>query len=316
MFGGFSFGNSSWQQERQVGMLRKQIYSVLVFLGIVVSVSNAQTLPGYMRFQAAGWTFAPAISQGSVAGFLAWPGEAEPIGNNIKVMWFQRVKGEWQSYGWDGDTIGKAALYVRGELADSTVFSKDTTVNQALSSSIDAVQLPRRVVKGLFEEDPFQSIVDSLQDPTLLLDALADAGWPTVRSLSTLAVQDVECNGALVSEQTILLDDLAHRVTVDLLGVAEVAPNCAISWPCSCTTIYSLPPSTLLVPWIADPLIPTAPGMGGSTTCHWVRTYIQTWSSTGETWFWCIDCAATGTQTITQTTRTTALPGDPCVPPP
>lgn len=141
-------------------MLRKQIYSVLVLLGIVVSVSNAQTLPGYMRFQAAGWTFAPAISQGSVAGFLAWPGEAEPIGNNIKVMWFQRVNGEWQSYGWDGDTIGKAALYVRGEMADSTVFSKDTTVNQALSSSIDAVQLPRRVVKGLFEEDPFQSIVD------------------------------------------------------------------------------------------------------------------------------------------------------------
>ena len=41
----------------------------------------------------------PGISQGSVAGFLAWPGEAEPIGNNIKVMWFQRVNGEWQSYG-------------------------------------------------------------------------------------------------------------------------------------------------------------------------------------------------------------------------
>lgn len=297
-------------------MLRKQVCSVLVLLGIVVSVSNAQTLPGYMRFQAAGWTFAPAISQGTVAGFLAWPGEAEPIGNNIRVMWFQRVNGEWQGDGWDGDTIGTAANYVRGELADSELFSQDATVNQALYSSVDSDQSPRRVVKGLFEEDPFQSIVDSLEDPVPLLDALADAGWPTVRSLSTLAVQGVECNGVLISEQTILLDDLAHRVTVSLLGLAEAAPNCAISWPCSCTTTFSLPPSTVLVPWIADPITPTAPGMGNSTTCHWVRTYTQTWWKTGETWFWCMDCADSGTQTVTQRTKTTALLGDPCVPPP
>lgn len=298
-------------------MLREQIYSVPVLLGIAVSVSNAQTLPGYIRFQAAGWTFAPAISQGAVAGFLAWPGEAEPIGDNIKVMWFQRVNGEWQSYGWDGDTIGNAANYVRGELADSELFSQDATVNQALHpSSIDVVQPPRRVVKGLFEEDPFQSIVDSLEDPVPLLDALADAGWPTVRSLATLAVQGVECNSVLISEQTILLDDLAHRVTVDLLGLAAVAPNCAMKWPCSCTTTFSLPPSTLLVPWIAAPIIPTAPGMGNSTTCHWVRTYTQTWWKTGETWLLCMDCADSGTQEVTQVTTTNAFSGDPCVPPP
>ena len=178
---------------------------------------RAQSPPNYMRVNAGGWTFAPAISQGNLVGLLAWPEEVETIGDNITVMWFQNVSGEWQSWGWEGDSLGKAVLYLRAQL-EETVFSKDSTLKSMLCPAEVEAASPRQISRGLFVDDPFQAILDVIEDRAAFLDLLGEAGWPTVRSLSSYAVEGVLCNDVLISQQKILLDDIAQKVKVGLLG--------------------------------------------------------------------------------------------------
>lgn len=296
-------------------MFSRQMFTHIALVAAMLCLSTrvrAQSPPDYMRVNAGGWTFAPAISQGNLIRLLAWPEEVETIGDNIKVLWFQKVSGEWQSWGWEGNSLGKAVVYLRSQLEDETIFSKDTTViSMGCPAEVEAIS-PRQVSKGLFVDDPFQPILDVIEYRATLLNTLGEAGWPTVRSLSSYAVDGVLCNEVFISQQKILLDDIAQKVNVGLLGQQSVEENCAISWPCSCTINYGAPTCGA---WTPDPIFPTTPLQGGGTNCHYVRTCTRTYTATGRHWT-CWSCAGTGTDSYEESGRTTALPGDPCVPPP
>lgn len=268
--------------------------------------SHAQDAPSYIRFEVAGWTFAPAIVQTSVEGFLAWVEDVEAVGENITVMWYQHESdGNWTTWAWQSNDVGVAALYVRGLMGDELVFASDTDVIAWVeAASGPAASL--EVVDGLFFDDPFQAVVASHPDPPELMDVLVAVGWKAAPNLSTIAVEAAaDCD---ITPETLLLNDLKSDAELALFGQTAVTDDCDAGWICKCKITYGTWTCTA---WVLDFTV-TIPG---GLNCHYERTCTRPWTKKGRHWT-CFSCAKTGTNTKVELQTVTVIDPDPCVPPP
>lgn len=279
--------------------------SVLSSSQVNASEREKKPFPNYVEMHAEGWTFAPAIQDQNVFGFLAVVDESIAVGSNLRILWFERgKKSQWISYAWEQADLPSAASNLRNSFDASVLFQPSLSGDTELC----LIEESTLMVDGLMADDLLLPTVFAVDDPASYLDVLASAGWPVAPSLSSLAVADpIKFQGRTINQLSALLDDLASDVEMALFGKTQI--NQTKAWPCKCKTTYGVPTCG---PWT---FVISCPGMGGSKVCHYSRICTRTWTNTGKYWY-CFSCAGTGTQTYTEVGRTTALPGDPCVPPP
>lgn len=292
---------------------------------LVPSVVKGQSWPqaasvdpmvSWIRITEGNWTFAPAGEGEQVKGFLAWMDPNLAVTGNVTVLWFQREVGDhWTMWGWQNATKGEAAAWVGRHLETAPQFVADPELG-TLAFDFEALQIPPQdpleMSLGLFIGDPAAEFVEHSLHPTQAMDMLCANGWAVAPTLSALVVNSsLPCSEQGYSGVEAMLNGFTTTVEETFFGASTVSTSC--QWPCSgCTRVYGAwTPGT--GPWTLMGRRQTAPG---TDTCYWSRPGTRTWTEMGKTWFLCRTCSGTGTDSGPETTTTTVLRSDPCVPPP
>lgn len=265
-----------------------------------------------VRFGVSGWLFAPAVVNGSVKGFLAWADVVPTIGLNIRLAWHQReANGSWTTWAWTDSDLGAAADYIRTLQQDPTVFSFDSVVSTLADAALGSGTAPAPVVNGLFFDDAFQTIVANSTDPVAIVKTLADVGWPVAPEISAMAVAIVaDQESEPIDQVTWLLNGLTADSEVRFFGASTL--TVLVPWPCVCVTVDGTP---TYGPWVFRFSVSTHGG--AQLDCSYKRTVVTPYTSTGETPFWCLDCASPPGATYRTTEFNTTINIDgTCVPPP
>lgn len=162
-----------------------------------------------LQFSTAGWIWIPTSVDGDVESFVGLRTN-EIVGENITALWLRRTEGQsWESWAWSDQDQSKAIASVKSilELTDST------DSKWPVAPSIEPVEQPEILTKGVLESDPLSLTVQALPDPELLILSLESVGWKT----AWLDIWDFEC------EDFVVLDiwSIAVEVTdyeLDLYG--------------------------------------------------------------------------------------------------
>jgi len=261
--------------------------------------------PVSVRFDAEGWAFVPAVSEGQVLGFVAWLTDGG-TGGNISVVWLHREQdGTWTTWAWESNSLAQAVGWVRSTWNDPSLFSHDPTIGRALLDvGIDALVDPSEVVNGLYFYDPLQPTVTISDNPAEVLDLLAASGWAAAPALSASAVEASPCDADEVAIETML-----SRYSVEAVQLLseQGTPLTECQWPCTCTTVYGAstcaPPCTWAI---------STRTYGGSVKCEYRRPATAPWTKTGLTRWRCNNCAASGTASGEDYGAEDVLVGDPC----
>lgn len=283
--------NPKFQTQALVG-------TTLLVLALLTGRATADAY--YAEVQVEGWTFAPILQNQKVSSLFAWVDDSLAKGDNIRAMYFTRdSNGEWEARAWEDATIEEAATYVYLTIDDSAQFYVSE-----ISEEPCLIVEPVVLLNGLFPDDPFQPVIQSSEEQEALIRKLVLYGYPVAPSISELMVADPVGS---IEMLTAFLDEIAAKIELAVFGQTNLQQMGL--WPCSCTTTYGVPTCG---PWV---YLYSCAGTGGLIICHYERSCTRPWTLTGKHWY-CTSCAATGTENYTETGRTNALPGDPCVAPP
>ena len=246
----------------------------------------------YMRFDVKGWMFCPVTNTTQVQGFLAYL-IGDGTGANVQLVWYERVGVDsWSTWAWQEKDLGAAVWYVRSILADDTAFTRDLELNDAaLVAGPESAKAPKPMSNGLFFDDPIQPVVQQSSDPGTVLDLLEVVGWQVAPSISQMQVGNaMDCNGEPIGPVLYLMRDLTNRVEDAYFASSTVVNPCQ-QWPCTCTTTFGASTPTPPGTWTVTPVT-----VGNRVRCSYSRPATRSWSKAGKTWFWCNNCANTGSQ--------------------
>lgn len=280
------------------------LVTCLVFLGRADADQTWLTV----RHRSMGWTFATAVSEDQVVGFLGWESDGQTVLGNIKVMWFQRDQaGLWNAWAWSDNDLGVAVNSVRTMLGDPLVFSHDTDLANLAQLAVDqGYSEPSAVINGLYADDALQSIIANDPHADALVEMLASVGWPVGQTLSAeLAKADKDCQGVLVSPLNATMNTFARGSEIALLGESTTNDPCADMFCVGCQDRETRTPGA----WT---LVRSTLRSVGGYKCEWSRTVTVTYQGIGRTYWACNSCTAAAPTTQTETKTTYSAPGDGC----
>ncbi len=160
-------------------------------------------------------------------------------GENLATVWFRRVNGAWEAYSWIDQNQSRAIASVKSILQ----LPPATDSKWPVPPSGQHADEPELLGRGGLESDPIAGIVEGMENPFPLVQALECAGWRA----AWVDVWNHAC------EDTVVLDTWAVAVEVtEFESAAYDGTNAAIeatftntiSQPCSdreCTQIVHGP---------------------------------------------------------------------------
>ncbi len=168
---------------------------VVFSIGFLLSVSSvvlAQRDVASFHISEGDWLIVPTTLDGNVETFVGLRMSGS-IGDNIDTVWFRRTTEQtWDSWSWRDQDQGKAIATVKSILG----LPDSTDDKWPIVLSPEATDEPEVLSKGLLASDPFQSVAESMIDPSLLVTMLEDTGWRA----AWLALWNYECNDEVVLE--------------------------------------------------------------------------------------------------------------------
>lgn len=180
-----------------INKLRTLSITGLFFLGLAFgsgNIAHAQATDPVSKIHSYGqWDLVEIKDTAdSVMGFWAIPRIDVEVGN-IRRLWFEALPGEeWNVWAFEPVAIFEKIdnLLLDGASDDSIdilnyreSIAADTATNLDVDGGIDGL-----VVKGFIEGDPLTEAAGSLSDPSVMIDLLADIGYPIAPGMSDLMV--------------------------------------------------------------------------------------------------------------------------------
>ena len=278
-----------------------------------------------VRFETVDWVFVPAIAgNDEILGFLSWT-DTNVIGQNISLIWYEYDvnDGSFATFAWKHADVGAAALWLRQNFSEEHFFSMNDELPDFISVA-DSLYIvaPKPFTNGLFDDDPLVPVVNSADDPQLVVDTLSAIGYEAAPSVSGMSVSvggngfvqigahpvpiDVACIVAAGSLEAMMLNDLYNRAQSFVVFGVDLPDNRSCGWPCTCSSTVAhtaVPPGTWTV-------------ATNTTTCRYSRPANKVTTYTGDTWLLCNNCARTVTTLGVQNFQSNRLPGDSCPPAP
>jgi hypothetical protein len=287
----------------------------------IVGVSVAQTDPDadvYVTYKLNSWTVAPAITNSTVKGFLAYADETSIVGSNISVVWYQREDdGSWTTWAWSTYDLTDATIYVRALYNDDLIFEDEPVLSVAAWNLPAAGSQPKQVVNGLFFDDPVQPLVEGSSEPQTLVSTLVDIGWEAAPDLSPLAVAEPEvCDPSQPPKDPVkaLMDEYVYKTEVRLFGSSSEVLECV---PLGCAGCEHIERSKTPAPGSVWTFHHSVVLPDGTIVCYYDRPARIYWHEEGLSRWLCHVCNDSGyTDTMMHTKTTTPPGGSGCTPPP
>jgi len=274
--------------------------------------ASGQDIEG-VSFETVDWVFVPAVAEnGEIFGFLSWTDTAL-IGQNVSLLWYEYDEndGSFTTFAWKHPDVGAAALWLRGDYSEEMMFVHNDELPDFIAVADAAnITAPKPFTNGLFEDDPLAPVIESADNPQIIIDALASIGYEAAPSISGMIVAtgesgsvqvgqnpvpiDVACVVAAGSLEAMMLNDLYNRTKSFVDFGIDLPGNRSCSWPCTCTTTVIYTPTG---PWVG------APSPVNPAVCLYSRPSTRTTTKTGDTWFLCVSCASTTTWRGTQSSN-------------
>jgi len=274
------------------------------FVGGGVACGQQNDPPVSQEYHTAEWTFVPAKENGLTIGFLAWLSDVQPIGNNIRVIWFQKDgPASWSSWAWTSIDKLEGARWVRDFVGDQQLL-------------LDAPQLVNPDFLYLADPDFIQMAANDplllpapVVDPQLMMNGCLP-GDPTGQNIlnnggnvNTQAAGFVQTGCAMAPvlsgwdlQPSVDPDHQENSYLVDvLIAMAADANENTNSvgnglgnggaW-CTCKTSYG--PFTITPPgtWTV-----TSTVIGNTRRCVYTRPATAPRTRSGKTWY-CASCAS------------------------
>jgi len=156
------------------------------------------------------WEFVPTLIGTQVESFVGLRDPADAVGSNITSVWFLRTSDQdWQALAWHEPDNIKSIAHVKSALGldDSTDANwPDPDAQQGVDPAL--AEDPDAFGTGVFEADPFATVIESLPEPEALIETLADSGW----SAAAITIQ----TGTSPCTQDEILSGLAAMVEADI----------------------------------------------------------------------------------------------------
>ncbi len=167
-----------------------KVFVIAILINIVSVQVMADRDVSLLQISEGDWIFIPTTLDGSVESFVGFRIDSA-TGENITTVWFLRTTEEtWDSWAWSEQDQGKAIACVKSFLA-----LPDSTDNKwPVAMSTEAASSPKVLKKGVFESDPFESTIDGLADPKVLVTMLEDTGW----AAAWLELWDYDCEDEVI----------------------------------------------------------------------------------------------------------------------
>ncbi|MEX0876116.1 MAG: hypothetical protein WD114_01540, partial [Phycisphaerales bacterium] len=240
------------------------------------SQAKAQALePEHMAYSVGGWYLIEIKdTTDAVMGFWGIPIVEVEVGN-IRRLWFEALPNdEWGVWAFEPVAISEkaAVLAAAGASPDSLEFmffreflASDNALNLDVDGGVDGP-----VVKGFIEGDPMTEPTGSLEDPDLMVNLLADIGYPVAPGMSGLLVNGTAGSGMNMNQQT------------------KQLLNCLRSTTSSCGECICVRAEGEMIPgpWI---IMQTLLG-DGRLRCEYSRTEEHRYWQWGENEDTCEDC--------------------------
>lgn len=142
---------------------------------------------GSGHFSRGRWTYTPVFdASNSVVGFLALAKPGTTLGENINAVWLERqgsgAGSTWSSAGW---YLGDQALAARS-VATALSISEESLSNLPFDIGDEALgslesETPAPMARGLFSDDPLQSLLESTPAPGEAVEELVSVGYAAAR---------------------------------------------------------------------------------------------------------------------------------------
>jgi hypothetical protein len=229
---------------------------VCVSLLTATVASAADHRFGSGHFSRGRWTYTPVFdTSNTVVGFLALAKPGTTVGENINAVWLERqgsgAGSTWSSAGW---YLGDQALAARS-VATALSVSEESLTNlpfdigdQALGSLES--EAPAPMARGLFADDPLQSLLESTPAPGEAVEELVSAGYAAARlgdggGEGEVPPEEGGCDWEYLYSSAIASQ--TFETTGDLQEAADdyIAQMTALGCPCL-PWVFSTPPT----PWV------------------------------------------------------------------
>lgn len=244
--------------------LRLSLFSICAcFMMIFTQSAAAQESPYYSRtYLLVGWELSEMRDADDVfMGFWAIPRTQLSVGN-IRRMWIEPIEdGKWDVYAYEPIKAGEKlqALVTHGMSLDSAAVF-ESREQRALANFADEDidgGTHGLVEKGFISGDPLASAAGSMNDPTPMIDLLADVSYPVAPGLTDMMVSGTAGTSLSMNESTAqLLNEL-------------VFANDPGTEACVCTTHTN----SFFGDWIFTSITPNP--SGNSWMCTYSRNYYQ-----------------------------------------
>lgn len=250
---------------------RLAIVICAVFLASLPNAAMAQEVPYYSRtYLLAGWELNEMKdSNDAFMGFWAIPRMQLSVGN-IRRMWIEPVEsGGWDAFAFEPVQANAKLndLVAQGMSMDSAaVFQsrEDRAQTQFSDQDIDG-GAQGFITKGFISGDPLAETAGSMNDPSPMIDLLADVNYPVAPGLTNMMVSGTAGANVTMNPDTgELLSQLAG-----LVGIGDPQP-------CVCTTHTN----SFFGDWVFTGI---SPGHNsGVWICTYSRSYYQGVWYTGQ----------------------------------
>lgn len=149
---------------------------ILVLLHSAKFSAATITLPG-MAIEYDEWMYIPLFEEENVHSIVVLSTNNENQSTKITTMWFIRDNNVWSSFTWrsGNQSTTLTAIKNTANLSEDSDFHWPIPIDFPTENSSSVSK--ESLTNGLLHDDPMVSIVESLSDPTILLNALVSIGW-------------------------------------------------------------------------------------------------------------------------------------------
>ncbi len=238
------------------------------------------------------WTFVPAAVGSTIEGYLMWAAPGTTTGNNLTVLWFERLPNDtWAGWGWPSGNVCDAVAFARAALQAPTLFSESVEVSDKAAACSAMLTEPTPFVSGVLIDDPMSYFMDGTAQSAQIVQELAEDGGAYAPLLSSFGAYsnegEVHMPGSclLLDEvpmlsMDLLLNTIARKDEITHFGDSAIPSAATAAFFCWCSSATTKTPAPDLI---------TSSLVGSVLHCFVTKRTTHTTTYTGST-FWC--CAA------------------------
>lgn len=195
------------------------VFAATILIMVQTAIGQVRTVSD-LHITLEEWTIVPTLIGTQVESFVALRDPDQVIGDNVTAVWFLRIDDRtWQAYAWHDQDNYAAIAHIKGTLGLNDLTDANWPIAEAQQGiDITAGSEPGKFATGVFKDDPFAPIIDSMPEPGALIESLDTSGWSAAKISIWTRVSDCTQNEIISTMAAMVEADLATSAGGALLA--------------------------------------------------------------------------------------------------